>query len=240
MAQNLIYISDNIHISDNLLPKEYSFDIDSIFTNVSGTGTTNYSTIRYGGSRSLEIINLDYQNTDYSFWLTNIDIVPLVNGKAVFSLFVNADNTENVDCAIDMYFGGVLAETYNFTINAIEQPYTATNKWKRYAQIFSTFVGQDITFKFIVKHKASSVFTEKTILIDGLKLEQDNKGVGLPTPYIEPILPQNATDLGFTQLTTTEINALTPTDGLVVYNTTLHVLCFYDGSSWKKVTHSNM
>jgi hypothetical protein len=237
---NLIYINNNIHISDNLLPNEYSFDVDSTFTNVSGTGTTDYNTIRYGGSRSLEIINLDYQNTDYSFWITNVDIVPLVNGKAVFSLFVNADNTENVDCAIEMYFGGVLAETYDFTIDVVGQPYTATDKWKRFAQIFSTFVGQDITFKFILKANDGSAFSEKTILIDGLKLEQDNKGVGVPTPYIAPVLPQNATELGFTELTTTEINALTPTEGLVVYNTTLHVLCFYDGTDWKKVTHSNM
>jgi hypothetical protein len=237
---NLIYIPNNIHISDNLLPNEYSFDIDSTFTNVSGSGNTNYSTIRYGGSRSLEVINLDYQNNDYSFWLTNIDVVPLVNGQAVFSFFVNADNTENMFAGIEVYFGGVLAETYNFTIYVETEPFTSTNKWKRYAQVFSTYVGQDITFKFILRGNESSIYTEKSILIDGFKLEQDNKGVGIPTPYIALVLPQNATDLGFTQLTTTEINALTPTEGLTVYNTTLAVLCFYDGSGWRKVTHSNM
>lgn len=237
---NLIYLQNNIHISDNLLPIEYSFDVDSTFTNVSGTGNTNYSVIRYGGSRSLEVINLDYQNTDYSFWLTNIDIVPLVNGQAVFSFFVNADNTENMFGAIELYLGGVLAETYDFTIDVATQPFTTTNKWKRYAQVFSTYIGQDITFKFILKANDASVYTEKSILIDGFKLEQDNKGVGVPTPYIAPEIVLNATELGFTQLTTTEINALTPTEGLIVYNTTLHVLCFYDGTDWKKVTHSNM
>ena len=207
---NLIYIPNNIHISDNLLPNEYSFDVDSTFTNVSGTGTTDYNTIRYGGSRSLEIINLDYQNTDYSFWLTNVDIFPLVNGKAVFSLFVNADNTENTNCAIEMYFGGVLAETYNFTIDVIGQPYTATDKWKRFGQTFSTYVGQDVTFKFILKHNSSSAFTEREILIDGLKLEQDNKGVGLPTAYIQPTLNyfewQSRVDTSNTQSLTANIN----------------------------------
>jgi len=187
MAQNLIYISDNIHISDNLLPKEYSFDVNGNFTTAGGSGGVSYNTTRYAGERSLSILNTDYQNTDYSFWITDKEIVPLVNGKLVFSLFVNADNTENTNCAIEMYFGGVLAETYNFTIDVVSQPYTATNKWKRYAQIFSTFVGQDVTFKFILKHNSSSAFTEKELLIDGLKLEQDNKGVGLPTTYIQPI-----------------------------------------------------
>ena len=42
-------------------------------------------------------------------------------------------------------------------------------------------------------------------------------------------------------MTTTQINAIaSPAAGLVVYNTTLAVLCFYDGTGWKKVTHSAM
>ena len=40
--------------------------------------------------------------------------------------------------------------------------------------------------------------------------------------------------------TTTQINALTPATGMVVFNTTLATLCFYDGTGWKKVSHSNM
>ena len=40
--------------------------------------------------------------------------------------------------------------------------------------------------------------------------------------------------------TTTQINALTPAAGMVVFNTTLATLCFYDGSGWRKVSHSSM
>jgi len=40
--------------------------------------------------------------------------------------------------------------------------------------------------------------------------------------------------------TTTQINALTPAAGMVVFNTTLATLCFYDGSGWRKVSHSAM
>lgn len=183
---DLLYISNNIHISDNLLPKAYTFEVDSTFNSVSGSGTTNYSTIRYKGTRSLQIINLDYQNDDYALWLTDKQIVPLVNGQALFSFFVNTNNTENIDCAIEMYFGGVLAETYNFTIDVVNNPFTDTNEWHRYAQSFTTYIGQDISFKFIVKKNTSSVFTDKSILFDGLKLELDNKGVGLPTAYVMP------------------------------------------------------
>jgi hypothetical protein len=44
----------------------------------------------------------------------------------------------------------------------------------------------------------------------------------------------------FGGLTTTQINALTPSAGMTIFNTTLTTLCFYDGTGWKKVSHSNM
>lgn len=43
------------------------------------------------------------------------------------------------------------------------------------------------------------------------------------------------------RMTTTQINAIvTPANGLLVYNITLLVPCFYDGTGWRKVTHSTM
>jgi hypothetical protein len=53
----------------------------------------------------------------------------------------------------------------------------------------------------------------------------------------------NSTNRGFLapRMTTAQINAITtPAEGLQVYNTDLHVICFYDGTAWKKVSHSNM
>jgi hypothetical protein len=42
-------------------------------------------------------------------------------------------------------------------------------------------------------------------------------------------------------MTTTEINLVSgPTDGQVIYNTTLNQICFYNGSSWRAVTDSAM
>ena len=37
-------------------------------------------------------------------------------------------------------------------------------------------------------------------------------------------------------LTTSQINALTPEEGTFVYDITLHVFKFYNGSTWKTVT----
>lgn len=43
------------------------------------------------------------------------------------------------------------------------------------------------------------------------------------------------------RMTTTQVNAITPlTTGLLVYNTTLNHLCFYDGTGWKKFSFSTM
>jgi len=68
-------------------------------------------------------------------------------------------------------------------------------------------------------------------------------GVGTATPAASSILDVTSTTKGFLppRMTTTEINAIvSPAAGLVVYNTTLTVLCFYDGTAWKKVSHSAM
>lgn len=46
---------------------------------------------------------------------------------------------------------------------------------------------------------------------------------------------------GFVNKTTTEINAIaSPTEGEQYYNTTLHTICFYNGTTWQRVTSINM
>lgn len=41
--------------------------------------------------------------------------------------------------------------------------------------------------------------------------------------------------------TTTEINAIvSPIEGEQYYNTTLHTICFYNGTNWQKATSTNM
>lgn len=50
-----------------------------------------------------------------------------------------------------------------------------------------------------------------------------------------------ATAIRLPRLTTTEINAIaTPSNGMVVYNTTILTLCFYNGTTWRKVTETAM
>ena len=70
-----------------------------------------------------------------------------------------------------------------------------------------------------------------------------NIGIGTASLAASAILDITSTTQGvlFPRLTTTQINAIaSPANGLTVYNTTLAVLCFYDGTAWKRVSHSAM
>ena len=55
------------------------------------------------------------------------------------------------------------------------------------------------------------------------------------------VLFNNDEGVALPRLTTTQINAISsPIQGLMAYNTTLNTICFYNGSSWQKVSHANM
>ena len=67
--------------------------------------------------------------------------------------------------------------------------------------------------------------------------------VNTTTYQASAILQADSTTQGFLapRMTTAQILAITsPAEGLQVYNTDLHVICFYDGTTWKKVSHSHM
>lgn len=63
-------------------------------------------------------------------------------------------------------------------------------------------------------------------------------GVGTNGPNSKAILTVSSTTLGFLppRMTTTQRDAITsPTEGLVVYNSTTHTLDFYNGTAWKQI-----
>jgi hypothetical protein len=67
--------------------------------------------------------------------------------------------------------------------------------------------------------------------------------IGANAPNASAIFDLTSTTqgLGLPQLTTTQINAIaSPKSGLTVYNTTLLTICFYNGTSWQKVTTTAM
>ena len=85
--------------------------------------------------------------------------------------------------------------------------------------------------------------TLRTVNNAYLATTSGNVGIGTTSPAASAILDITSTTQGvlFPRLTTTQItNIASPANGLTVYNTTLSVLCFYDGTGWRKVSHSSM
>jgi hypothetical protein len=95
----------------------------------------------------------------------------------------------------------------------------------------------DQTMNFEIGSGSSTRVTAMTLVGNG------NVGIGVTAPAASAILDITSTTKGvlFPRMTTTQINAITsPANGLTVYNTTVLALCFYDGTGWKKVSHSAM
>ena len=70
-----------------------------------------------------------------------------------------------------------------------------------------------------------------------------NVNFGTVTAVASARVQIDSTTRGFLppRMTTSQINAIaSPANGLEVYNTTLACPCFYDGTSWRKVSHTTM
>lgn len=68
-------------------------------------------------------------------------------------------------------------------------------------------------------------------------------GIGTSSPAASAKLDISSTTQGvlFPRLTTTQINAIaSPATGLTVYCTTENTICFFNGTTWQKVTSSNL
>lgn len=98
-----------------------------------------------------------------------------------------------------------------------------------------TNLGQSLVLSYI--KKANDVTTTYSTVI---KFKDGNVGVGgSPTTTFQVFGTKGSIPAPIK--TTTEINAIaSPTQGMLVYNSTLGVYCFYDGTAWKKVSHSDM
>ena len=68
-----------------------------------------------------------------------------------------------------------------------------------------------------------------------------NLGIGTTSPAALLDISSTTDGVLLPRMTTTQVNAISsPENGLTVYNTTLNTLCFYNGTSWQKVTSANM
>jgi hypothetical protein len=68
-----------------------------------------------------------------------------------------------------------------------------------------------------------------------------NVGIGTTSPAAKLDIESTTSGVLLPRMTTAQVNAISsPSNGLTVYNTTLNTLCFYNGSSWWKVSAQTM
>lgn len=87
-------------------------------------------------------------------------------------------------------------------------------------------------------------FTDTHELADSRIYESTQTvAIGTTTTDDSATLQLDSTTQGFLvpRMAQSEIIAInTPAEGLQVYNLDINCLCFYDGTDWKKISHSNM
>jgi len=110
------------------------------------------------------------------------------SGTFFLSLFLqNGVFYENDLLQLEMYKNGALFNTYDVSPYDTDVPSSVTG-WKRYIQNFNNSAGlNEYTFRIIVKANIDSLSNDRSFYIDGMKIEQSDKGLDLPSFFTEPI-----------------------------------------------------
>ena len=95
-----------------------------------------------------------------------------------------------------------------------------------------TYDASTARIDFTMRSGAAAQNTPLSILGSG------NVGIGTTAPASTAILDVQSTTKGvrFPNMTTTQKNAITPSAGTVVFDTTLSKLCVYTGAAWQTIT----
>ena len=72
-------------------------------------------------------------------------------------------------------------------------------------------------------------------------LNSGSFGIGTTTPSAKLDIVSTTNGVLLPRMTTTQVNAIpSPGNGLIVYNTTLNTMCFYNGTEWRQVSNTTM
>jgi hypothetical protein len=211
---------NGVSIADNRISSAATWN-----AKIGGSGTANYLA-KFTASGTIGN-SLVYDNGTFVGVNTSIDnssgALLQVNGGGFFTNSIIITGSDNNLLPID---GGI--KLYN----NISSKISYITCGKRGVEGYSLDIGGDpIVFRNSNLDTVIAKFTNGNLLI------------GTSTNITSSKLTIDSTTQGvlIPRMTTTQINAISsPATGLEVYNTTLAQPCFYDGSGWRRVSHSNM
>jgi hypothetical protein len=169
--------------------------------------------------------NIASDNVSYPFAIGTISSQPLIFGTV---------NTEKMRITSAGDVGiGTTSPYRQLTIN------NANNALLGFRGTgFQTTIGGDITGNFIVYDDGAGAYR---LLINNNGLVGIGTSSPVPSAQLQVASPSNNTGFLCPQLTNAQILAISsPAEGLMVYNTTISHICFYQAGAWVRINHSPM
>lgn len=182
--------------SENLFPVEAVFE-GTTTINSGGAGTVTEQTgLSFEGERSVNLFcNTSAVSVLFTTFNFGNDIFTEVTktGQYIYSfrLYNGTVSTDTLNIFVRsfLYVNGLLTETYEIEINTGD---FSRNTWTTVAQSFPLVAGDDVNFTFEVAVPTSPEPNPNVSLnFDGLKLEFDDKNMGIPSTYSLPIGKNN-------------------------------------------------
>lgn len=187
MRTGLICTQDIAKASNNVLNEFANFN--KVFVWNKSSGGANATIINNIGGRNSYLgigsVSLSFTGNgwvSFNSGGTHIQNIIQRDGNYLLSYaFAKSDSTSDINFIVEMYVNGVLQPNNTITQDLYDSSGFVNGQWNRYFQGVSLLYGDVVDFAF----KAQSDTTACYLYFDGLKLELDDRGGGLPTIYTE-------------------------------------------------------
>lgn len=220
MPQLLIKIKPIAEYSENLLTPFCTFDQAHTWNIISGgtNGVVSNSDNRvFEGLQSLRVDFTDVGTIVFSSGSTEMNFTAKQDGIYILSsrFFRELTATGDVAFGFNLFKNGIsyLELNENFNTENFE-----LGKWNTFAQSIQLEDGDVLSFTFDI----DSSVADEHIYIDGLKLELDDRNLGIPSIYSKPIDNltgwQSKTDTINTQILTADVDNLISFSGVDANN----------------------
>ena len=218
MAQVVQIQQCRAEYSENLLPimEDRTLTITSGMAN----GAVNYNTNFHfdeGSSIKMDITSSGL-NKFINFNLSDYSVTASKTANYIFSYRLKKVNpTDSIDFAVEIFVNGILSTDTTYDNNLAVNGNWTNLHWNTFAQSISLNAGDVLTFRFIM----NTDLLITSLYLDGLKLELDDRFLGVPSIYSKPLVTESET--GFQSRTdeTNNQSLLSLTDNLISFSGTL-------------------